>query len=63
MIENILIATNDELKKEIERLTTEFEDTKMIIVNLYDKMTVLKRKHDEIMQVLNKREGGINGEQ
>ncbi len=61
MIKNILLATNDELKEELKKLVNDFEDEKTVIAKAYAKMTALQQQYQEIEQVLNKREGGING--
>lgn len=61
LIKNILLATNEELKDELKKLVNEFEDEKTVIARAYAKMTALQRQYQEIEQVLNKREGGING--
>lgn len=57
MIENLIMATNDELKEESRRLLNEFENEKSNIAKAYAKMMAYKKKFDEIKEILNKREG------
>lgn len=57
MVENISLATNDELKEEMRRLLNEFEDEKTVIAKAYAKMNALKQQYQEISKILDKREG------
>lgn len=59
MIENLTMATNEELKKESRRLLNEFENEKSVIARAYAKMMSYKKKFEEIDDILKKREGEI----
>ena len=57
MLENLTLATNDELKEEARRLLNEFEDEKTVIARAFAKMMSCKQRFDEISEILRKREG------
>jgi len=57
MIENIELATNEELTEESKRLYDEYEDTKTVLANAYQRMKDLSEQYQKITAVLNRRNG------
>lgn len=61
MIQNINIATNAELEKEMEALTEKFETTKAEIYNKYVLLQNFSEQYEQIKAEIDKRKGKGNG--
>lgn len=57
MIDNINLATKDELISEKQQLESDFNSCKFILNETYQKMIKLKEQFDEIETQLKKRNG------
>lgn len=61
MIEDINMATNAELEKEIETLSENFEKVKAEIYNKYMSLQNLSEQYEKVKAEIDKRKGKGNG--
>lgn len=61
-MEDLEDKTTEELKKEFEDIHKTYYDLKERMLKAYDFLKVMENRGEKIINILNKRTGGINGQ-